>query len=58
MRALAVETSAPLLDAQRIMIEIADSEAALADTFTRAERMHRARIEHDPVSCLVCFASR
>ena len=38
--------------------EVAVSELALADLLHRSERMHRSNIQHDPVSCLVCFGVR
>ena len=34
------------------------SEDALAALLTYDERLHRSNIQHDPVSCLVCFAAR
>ena len=30
------------------------SEAALGWLYDRAERLHRARIEHDPSTCVIC----
>lgn len=34
------------------------SEDALAALLTYDERLHRSNIQHDPLSCLVCFAAR
>lgn len=38
--------------------DVALSEIALWDLLNRCERMHRSNIQHDPVSCLVCFEHR
>jgi hypothetical protein len=37
---------------------IAQAESALANLLRQSERLHRAGIEHDRHSCLVCFGSR
>lgn len=31
---------------------------ALTDLFGHCERLHRANIQHDPHSCVVCFEQR
>lgn len=38
--------------------DLALSEIALSDLLDRNERMHSSNIQHDPVRCLVCFATR
>ena len=38
------------------IVEIAASERALDDLLHRADRLHASGIQHDPHSCLVCFA--
>lgn len=38
--------------------EILRSELALEGLLLRAERLHRAHIEHEPLGCLVCFSQR
>ncbi|MGN6783248.1 MAG: hypothetical protein ACTHJH_17305 [Marmoricola sp.] len=43
-------------DATTTVIE--RSHDALAALLHYDERLHRANIQHDPVSCLVCFAER
>ena len=40
---------------ERVIIEIAGSERALDEQLNRERRLHRARIEHEAASCLVCF---
>ncbi|MGN6252210.1 MAG: hypothetical protein ACTHNS_10395 [Marmoricola sp.] len=34
------------------------SEDALAALLSYDERLHGSNIQHDPLSCLVCFAAR
>ncbi|MCW2755555.1 MAG: hypothetical protein JWQ32_2966 [Marmoricola sp.] len=34
------------------------SVKALTNLFGHCERLHRANIEHDPHSCVVCFETR
>lgn len=34
------------------------SVEALADLFVHCERLHRANIQHDPLSCVICFEER
>jgi hypothetical protein len=38
--------------------DIALSELALEALIIRGERLHDSNIEHDPLSCLTCFAQR
>lgn len=44
-----------LLDLVESIDDVALSEIALSDLLNRCERMHRSNIQHDPMSCLVCF---
>ncbi|MFL6159568.1 MAG: hypothetical protein ACJ72D_26075 [Marmoricola sp.] len=37
---------------------IALAEQKLADLFGYCDRLHRANIEHDPHSCVLCFEQR
>lgn len=39
------------------IIEVAESERALDDLLAHDARLHRARISHDPRSCLLCFGA-
>lgn len=48
----------PVDPALEVAEEIFASELALEDLLVRAERLHRARIEHEPLGCLVCFSQR
>lgn len=41
-----------------VAADIARSERALADQITWGARLHDRNLEHDPVSCLVCFSQR
>lgn len=50
--------SAEVTSVERSLFAIAEAEAALADLLTHAERLHQANIQHDPISCLLCFESR
>lgn len=54
--AVALAPRAAELDATTTVIE--RSHDALAALLHYDERLHRANIQHDPVSCLVCFAER
>jgi hypothetical protein len=56
---LAPAQAEPRIDpALEIAEEILASELALEDLLVRAERLHNARIEHEPLGCLVCFSQR
>ncbi|WP_182380187.1 hypothetical protein [Nocardioides sp. WS12] len=43
---------------EEVILEIAASERALDDFLNRSDRLHDSNIQHDPSSCLVCFAAR
>lgn len=47
------ETQAPAA-----LSAIAAAERKLADLFGYCDRLHRANIEHDPHSCVLCFEQR
>jgi len=37
--------------------DVRHSEVALGDWIDHCERLHRSRIQHDPIRCLVCFGA-
>ncbi len=53
-----VGESVEVTSVERSLFAIAESESALADLLSHSERLHRARIQHDPISCLLCFETR
>jgi hypothetical protein len=40
-----------------VLADIRRSEADLVDWLDRCERLHRSRIQHDPLRCLICFGA-
>jgi hypothetical protein len=44
--------------AEAEMTDIAMSERQLDELFTFCDRLHRANIEHDAHSCVLCFEQR
>ncbi|MCX6395013.1 MAG: hypothetical protein NTV23_00830 [Propionibacteriales bacterium] len=46
------------IEAPSALTAIARAEQKLADLFGYCDRLHKANIEHDPHSCVLCFEQR
>ena len=44
--------------APAVLHSIQNAERELADLYHYCERLHQARIQHDPTSCVLCFELR
>lgn len=44
--------------APAVLHSIQTAERELADLYHYCERLHQARIQHDPTSCVLCFELR
>ncbi|WP_183407779.1 hypothetical protein [Nocardioides marmoriginsengisoli] len=58
MSAVASYTGPEDLEAPIALTAIAAAERELADLFGHCDRLHRANIQHNPHSCLLCFEQR
>jgi hypothetical protein len=58
MSAVAHITELETVEAPEALSAIAVAERKLADLFGYCDRLHRANIEHDPHSCVLCFEQR
>jgi hypothetical protein len=55
---MAVALAPRVTEDQATTTVIERSQDALAALLTYDERLHRSNIQHDQLSCLVCFAAR
>ena len=46
------------VEAPAALTAIARAEQKLADLYGYCDRLHKANIEHDPHSCVLCFELR